>query len=565
MAQAGTSYQRASGSRLARALTTAAVILAGAVCIGEYILLYGRNGHAPVYHLLLLYGLLLPVIIVHLRAHEDRVCRSPYLAPWIHAAILFAAIATIVAVSFVLKNGHVVSDESAYRFQAQVYKEGRLKAEPMPGASLDAGAIPPEIRFEQTIQSPSGWFSKFPPGWPLLLTIGYFLRAPWLMNPVFGIVQLLCVWYLARPFGRSCQWLAISMAASSMYFVMWSMGFMSHASDAAFAILAMVAVLRAVRERKLKWVWLAFGLVFVTTEIRPYSGAVIGCVCAAILGAGFRRNARMLLKSAGIAAVAAGASGAAFLADNWVYTGNAFVSPYAMLYRTGSVEEFAHTAGAVWNNIANITRWEMIGTVRVMFPFMILLAVYAIVRERRWRFEMVSLSLLFPALVIAHVIKQAPSGTINGDRFYYEGFCALAVVAARGAQLLIENWRIGRGALMSTFLVLLGVQLLHCAYGIKEVVDLGRPYTVMYGVAKRQTAPLVFVHESEGFIAKHTNWNAVDWRSAPAVYLIDPGPERRDEVACRFGQPVWSVISYDPGSGRGAAVDGTSQCPGGHY
>jgi uncharacterized membrane protein len=539
------------------------LILSAAACAILYARIWEHNPHASFYYLLLMYGLLLPLSILFLRGDiRDRTPPADRLPP-VHLAVLAAVAVTILLVQPSLINARCLSDESAYRFQARIFTAGQIAAEPMPGNSANAAERPDYIYFEHTIQAPWGWFCKYPPGWPLVLAAGYLLHIPWLMNPILALIQLVCVWYLARPFGAICQTVAISFTASSAYFLMWSMGFMSHAAGATLALLALMTVLQSAREKSVRWFALSCVMVFAAAQVRQYTGAVIGGVCALIALAAFWNQRRLRLQAFAVIAIAAAISAAAFLAENRIYTGDMFVSPYAMVRGGHDVPELTLTPRGILANLANTTRWELADTIRVTFPFLFLLAAYAVFREKRYRLEVAGLSLLFPALVLAHIIKADPSGSYNGNRLYYEGFAAIAIAAARGCQLLIEDWRISGPRLAGFLAVMLALQAVQCVIAIQLLRSITQPYIAMYDYAHRElNAPLVFVHDSAPqFTAKHTNWNDVHWRSAPTVYLIDPGPGRRDEAACRFGRPAWSVIAYDPSSKYISSSPGTSVCP----
>ena len=52
--------------------------------------------------------------------------------------------------------------------------------------------------------------------------------------------------------------------------------------------------------------------------------------------------------------------------------------------------------------------------------------------RKQHRLEVIGLRSAFAALVSAYVIVVLPSGGYNGQRYYYEGFAAFAIVAARG-------------------------------------------------------------------------------------------------------------------------------------
>ena len=536
--------------------------LAAAICAIVFVQLEPHNPHASLYYVFLVYGLLLPVAVVYLRNNSDTA--ATYELPPFHIGVFAAAIVTILVISSLLAHGRLISDDSAYCFQARIFLSGKLAAAPMPGASADPAARPPEISFEHTIQAPWGWFTKYPPGWPAVLALGFLLHIPWLFNPILATVQMLCVWKLASPFGRVCQMLAVSFIASSIYYVMWSIGYMSHAFETTLALLALMTVLKSVKKNNMRWLVVSFVLVFVAIQVRPFTGIVIGGVCATIAVIGFWGQWRRLLSAAGVIISAAILSISATLVYDWIYTGDVLVSPYAASVGQRHVAEISLGLRDVLDNIASTTRWGLIDTATTTFPFLLLLAAYAVVRERVHRLEVIGLALLFPVLVVAHIIVVLPSGGYNGQRYYYEGFAAFAIVAARGAQLLIEEWRISRLRLITVLSVLLALQLVRCVVGVRAVISAGMPYVAMYNYAHNNVqAPLVFVHDNTPvFTAKHTNWNDANWASSAKVYLMDPGPERRDEVACRFGRPEWSMISYDPGTRSVSSVNGKAVCVG---
>ena len=78
-------------------------------------------------------------------------------------------------------------DENGYSFQARIFLQGKLMAEPLPGTASGGKNMPPEISYENHVLISRGWFTHFPPGWPLLLAAGYLLGAPWVLNPLLGL------------------------------------------------------------------------------------------------------------------------------------------------------------------------------------------------------------------------------------------------------------------------------------------------------------------------------------------------------------------------------------------
>ena len=175
-----------------RYLSELSLFLLAAICATTYVISELRNIHANASYLAVTYGLLLPVLLFYLRRREGADAPTqPYEIPPIHIALFAASLVIILVMSVRFAQGVLIPDDTAYRFQARIFATGKLVAPPMPGASADAASRPSEIYFEHTIQSPSGMFTKYPPGWPALLASAILLHIPWLMNPILGIVRCL--------------------------------------------------------------------------------------------------------------------------------------------------------------------------------------------------------------------------------------------------------------------------------------------------------------------------------------------------------------------------------------
>lgn len=125
------------------------------------------------------------------------------------------------------------------------------------------------------------WCAMYPPGWPLLLTPGVWLRAPWLVNPVLGGLLIVTIHELGRNFfdertGR----LAALLAIPSPLIAVLSGLHLSHIPAALSCALCLLSL------RKLwathRWIWggtagLLWGIGFLC---RPLDAAVLGAVFA---------------------------------------------------------------------------------------------------------------------------------------------------------------------------------------------------------------------------------------------------------------------------------------------
>src|SRR5262245_19492440 len=85
-----------------------------------------------------------------------------------------------------------IPDELSYLYQARILSTGHFAVHPpqVPEAFT--------VKWDHVIRDSSGWRSIYPPGWPLLLSIGWLIRAPWLINSVLLFFSVVGVFQLAK-------------------------------------------------------------------------------------------------------------------------------------------------------------------------------------------------------------------------------------------------------------------------------------------------------------------------------------------------------------------------------
>lgn len=525
-----------------------------------YCFLYLRqNAHTGLVYLLLLHFLVLPALIWYWRVSRNGQPFFALLNTYLLTAVAFSSLVVIVGLS--TQNGRLIVDESAYRFQGRVFTTGKLKAAPMPGVQSDIRRTPPEIFFVHTLQTPGGWYAKYPPAWPLVLAVGYLLHCTWLINPLCGILQLFLIWWLARPWGHTTQVLAVVIASTSAYMLVSNVGYMSHPLESVAALLAIGTLIKGVQGSRLRWIALSFLLVIFAIQIRLYTGAVVGVLCTGILLYEFKAKRRLLVCGLSIAFASAVISVALYLAENRLYTGDALLSPYS-LYRGGqNVDEFTLNPIRMFSEL-HIWRWALAETIRATFPFLFLFALYGCWKQGRDKRYLIYLALLFPMLVVSYLADPAPSGSFDGERFYYEGFCLLAIVAARGFDLLVRNWRVSSRSVNIALGVLVAIQVPTIIFTTIDIQEALRLYDQAYQLSISAPAkPLVFLSSYPSrFSSKQVNWNEANWQQAQVIFLNDPGSNQRDSVACRFGRPVYRLVEFDPKRDRMFKADAVAYC-----
>jgi hypothetical protein len=154
-------------------------------------------------------------------------------------AAAFVFIVSSLFSYFIFEHVPHVNDEIAYLFQARLFQSGRLFA-PSPCAG-EFFAFPHIINNGR-------WYSIYPPGYPFLLMLGLFLRAPWLVNPLLAAGSILLLYFIGKGFyNRSVGILASVLGAVSPWYLLMSSSMMSHTSCLFFNALFLFFLFRSLQ------------------------------------------------------------------------------------------------------------------------------------------------------------------------------------------------------------------------------------------------------------------------------------------------------------------------------
>lgn len=106
------------------------------------------------------------------------------------------------------------------------------------------------------------------PGHVMLLTLGQWVGAPWLVNPLMGALGLIAIFLLARELdGKTTALIAASMALLCKYFIFMSSEYMNSVSSMFFLVMFVYAYVRMVDVRLRRYALLAgvcIGCAFIT-------------------------------------------------------------------------------------------------------------------------------------------------------------------------------------------------------------------------------------------------------------------------------------------------------------
>jgi hypothetical protein len=540
--------------------------LTAAIALYLGVLLFGTvraYGHLHLVLLLLQYFLILPCVLACWRRSKNGIRPVAGVLNTPIKAVIFCFAVVAVSVSWFSARGLLNPDESGYCFQAKIYRSGHIMAEPLIGVSSNPAETSAEISYTNHVLRPFGWFPKFPPGWPLVLSLGYLVSAHWLLNPIFAVMQLIVIVACGSLcFSRETGSVAALMAALSSFYLVNSIDLMSHELCAVLAVTACLCLFRGLERGSLWYYTGMFACLSATLQIRPYTGFVFTLVLTAAALWLNRKNQRTLVRifAAGIFFGTIALAGV--VVYNHLYSGHWLVSPYAMFAGANLPPELSFSPSKVWRGILQYAPQTVEESLIGIFPFAYLLAGYALLRESKRRREVWILASIYLGLVFAYLLHPKDSGGVFfGERFHFEGFFALLLLAARGFELLVERWRTPRWALVWTMLLFVIMQVSQQAVTVDVIARRGEPYRrVREGITASGVSGLVFLHDGPGFVAKHFNLNDAYWRHASRIYLVDAEPDRRVQWACWYGVPRYTVVTYDPLTHRAIFLGGNADC-----
>jgi hypothetical protein len=297
---------------------------------------------------------------VHVADGDSTVANTTALALAIVAVlgVIYALLAR-----FALDGFPYSGDEYSLSLQGELFGRGLLKAPTPPHIEwlgVDHVVIDSWIR------------SKYPPGAPALLGIGYRYGAPWLVTPVEAVIALLIVWRSThRLLGPREALVALVALGIAPLFMFEAASFYSHTATLMFLAIAFAAVGAWTRGRHQRWLVLAGMAIGCTFLTRPLDAVLFGVAMIAF------RSPRAIVVTA--------ASALPFVVINFVYQAAQFGSPFTdgyhayepafrALYGSESAASslsFSHLVNPVqlWNHIdifrALIVDWTVTGTALV--------------------------------------------------------------------------------------------------------------------------------------------------------------------------------------------------------
>jgi len=200
--------------------------------------------------------------------NNDKPTRRNY---WNYAFVTLLVISfvnfSLISYFFVDRIPHV-PDEIGYASQAKIFAKGQLY--------LDEPVLPDFFPIPGMIRYQGRWFSQYPFGHSLILSLGYLIDAPWIIPALVSVISLIFIFLIGKElYSERVGFWSAFLAFSSPFYQMNSINFMSHISTLLFTLIFIWAFIKMVTHKRIRYallMGLSLGYVF---NIRPYDAFLI--------------------------------------------------------------------------------------------------------------------------------------------------------------------------------------------------------------------------------------------------------------------------------------------------
>ncbi len=329
-----------------------------------------------------------------------------------------------------------VEDEAAYLFQAQVFAQGRL--------SVPTPRYPASYWSPFVIDYQGQRFGKYPPGYPLLLSLGVRARMPWIVNALLGSLALWFIAQLGREiYSPTTGLLAAALGLTCPVFLAQSSSLLAHATSLFLTALFLWAVAGLIRDPSRSpqgraiTAGLALGYLIIT---RPYDAIGLSLPFALFgLARGLRKD-RALLKPGLTAVVIALLFGLTLPAYWYLQTGD-LANPYGLVWpydRPGFGPAIGPKGYAPATGLLHMRfNLEAVATTFLGWPgylnILFLWLPFVKHPRERWNYLLLAGTV---SLVTLHLTYWYYGGRDAGfPRYYYASLPMLLLLTARGVEV----------------------------------------------------------------------------------------------------------------------------------
>lgn len=432
----------------------------------------------------------------------------------------FACLTTIWIARVALEEFPNSSDEYAYLFQAEMFSRGKWWER--------AHDLPDFFYINNITQHEGILVSRFPPGWPLVLSAAFKVgMSPTLVNPVLGVASLVALYFFTRRFyGVNVAVWTLVIVAVNGYFLFTSASFFSHVTCFLCALgfvycLYVYKETRAIHTAILAGLFISFAAV-----VRYYTALLIALPFLVYVFLELRGRSAVLF--AWMALGAAPCLGY-LLYYNYTITGNAFLPVTVWAYpdeRLGFVKGHTFLTG-----MDHLVRRTLMFLYWVS-PGMLLLYVVFLWKKVKNRVERIGHpeDYAFIMLVVGYFFYYQIGGNQYGPRFMFEAFPFMAIFVVRKAFESRAKWVL---AVLLASAIYPVAKLPFIVYRESKIVDQRQD---LYNLTKTQR-----IHNAVVFIESPTS----PLRPMPADDLTRNDPKFSNDVVYALPVPGINQLLMD--------------------
>ena len=112
--------------------------------------------------------------------------------------------------------------------------------------------VPSAFSVDIMMFEPERWYSPVPPGWPAVLSLGFLIGNPWLVNPALAACNVVLAYSIMHAlFDRPTARLTTVFFAASPWHLFMAMNVMPHTLTLTCALAATASVIRL--RRTARW------------------------------------------------------------------------------------------------------------------------------------------------------------------------------------------------------------------------------------------------------------------------------------------------------------------------
>lgn len=319
------------------------------------------------------------------------------------------------------------SNEYAYLFQAEMLGRGRLWER--------SHVLPDFFHFNNIIQQDGIIVSKYPPGWPLVLSAAYGVGiSPAFVNPVIGLLALSVFYFFARRISndRVAFWSLLAVAGTA-YFVFQGASYFSHMWSLLLTLLFVGSIYLYQQGSGVMFAVLAgfcLGLIAITRYYTAFLIFLPFLIC--LVGQRGRRSIYPLT----LMAIGTIPCVACALTYNYAIT----TDPFKPISLWGQYPGFVKDHGFM-KGMEHFTRWVVTFCYWVSPALLILYAafIWRKIRVASQRFVNPEDYILI-SLALGYFFYFQAGGDQYGPRFLFEGFPFMALLVVRSALQRRERW-----------------------------------------------------------------------------------------------------------------------------